>query len=169
MARAIARLRLRAARLPCPCWSANRAAHTVCGRCPSPTLFQGRSPPCACWSANRAACILWGRCPLFTGASARLYLWAAAHHSPVGLPTGLHTLSRAAAPSLPGPLPHHYQGRSPPCSRWSANRAAHSLWGRCPNITRAPARLYLRAAAHHAPVGSPAGMHALSWTTAHHC
>ena len=128
--------------------------------------MQGRSPPCACWSANMAACILWGRCPLITGASARLYLWAAAHHSPVGLPTGRHTLSGAAAPSLPGPLPHHYQGRSPPCSRWSANRAAHSLWGRCPIITRAPARLYLRAAAHHGPIGLPTGMHALSWPTA---
>ena len=85
-----------------------------------------------------AACILWGRCPLITGASARLYLWAAAHHSPVGLPTGRHTLSGAAAPSLPGPLPHHYQGRSPPCSSLVCQQGCTLSLGPLPHHYQGP-------------------------------
>ena len=76
---------------------------------PLPHHYQGRSPPCSRWSAKRAAHSLWGRCPIITRAPARLYLRAAAHHGPIGLPTGMHALSWPTAPSLLGLQPDFSQ------------------------------------------------------------
>ena len=95
-----------------------------------PTLSLGRSPPLSRWSANRAAHTLGGCCPLITR--------AAAPSLPGPQPTMLSLVCQQGCTLSLGPLPHHYQGpsptlsqgRSPPWARWFANRDARM--GVCP-------------------------------------
>ena len=77
------------------------------------------------------------------------------------MPTGLHAFSGAAAPSLPGLLPDFISGPQlttlplvcqQGCTH-SRGPLPHHYQGRCPIITR--------AAAHHALVGLPTGLHSL--------
>ena len=129
-----------------------------------PTLSLGCSPPLSRWSANRAAHTLGGRCPIITRAAAPSLPGPLPHHYQGRCPI----ITRAAAPSLPGPqptmlslvcqqgctlslgpLPHHYQGpsptlsqgRSPPWAHWFANRDARTLMAHGPSTARASAGL----------------------------
>ena len=106
-----------------------------------PTLSLGCSPPLSRWSANRAAHTLEGRCPITTRAAAPSLPGPQPTMLSLVCQQGC-TLSLGPLPHhYQGPSPTLSQGRSPPCARWFASRDARTLMVHGPITARASAGL----------------------------